>query len=94
MRNNGKKTMKALIITMFFACIITTINVFVYNFYYLRKIYKNVYTADGEWILSFGKFVGYFQNKIGLALSLINLLIILVVIIIYIFGEIKDRKDN
>jgi riboflavin transporter FmnP len=92
MKKNAKKSMTAFIITAFLACIFTSINLLVFNYYYLRRVYNNVYTADGEWILSFDKLTGYFQDEIGLTLSLINMILILAVVIFYVAEEIKDKK--
>ncbi len=91
MKTTNKTIMKWLILSSFFACIITSINVFVYNYYYLKNVYKNVYTADGEWILSVDKLLGYFGDKVGLILSITNFSVIIAVLILYLISEIKDK---
>ena len=89
-----KSDLASLIFFSFLACLFSTVNVFVYNFYYLRKVYKNVLTADGDWIISVDKILGYFHDFVGLTLSLINLSLIMIVVILYFLASLKDKREE
>jgi hypothetical protein len=93
MKKNDKQSKFNILLTLvFILCIFTTLNVLVYNYYYLRKAFDNVYTADGHWFISMDIILGYFSDSIGLVLSIINLILVLSVITIYLIEELEYKK--
>ena len=88
-KNRFKKLLVLIFVTIFYS----NFNVLVFRFYYLRKVYKNVYTADGQWFISLNKIIGYFNDNIGLVLSTINIGLILSIVVIALIDEFSDRKQ-
>lgn len=94
---NSKNRLIFTFALMFVTCIYTAINLLIYNFYYLPKVYENTLTADGNWFVSLKVVKGYFSDPLGIYFGSINIILILLCLLLYyseyIYDYFQTKKD-